>query len=485
MTAGIVAGAFAGLPLYVWMVAAVVCGTMAWVGHKRSISTVYVHLTILFFGTALAQAHSPRTVIPQGERVWLEVQITDNPTYRTGRSARTSAVAGRWRSEEDDWQRSGEKLLVAFDTAYRFSAGDRIIFRGYINPVSDSANSYSRLMKARGYTGRTFISEYSHVVTAPVKTRSLAAGVRRFQAAASARLHRLKMPPDEMAVAAAMTTGDRRGITPALRQSYSRTGASHLLAVSGLHVGIVFLLVNVLLYLLPLFRRGHIVKNIVAVAAIWTYAAMAGFSPSVIRAAVMFTGAQTALATSSHRSGVNIMAGTAFLMLAVNPNWLFDISFQLSFIAVAGIMSWFRPIYRLVESRWKGLNALWSVLIVSFVASLATTPLVSHAFGVFSPAGIVLNPVIILTAHVVVMFSLVWIVAPVPFLEPAFRWLVGGPAWLQNKVVALVGGVPSAAVEYTMPLWMVFAVYAVMIIFTVWLAARPRKEKPLVIPLDD
>ncbi len=484
MMLGIVAGAFIVIPVYVWIIAAALCGVMAFLGRRQNIAILYLNLTIFFFGASAMCAHTPKSVIPQnGERVWLEVQITDNPAYRGGVRAHASAVAGRWKPEGGKWDYSGEKLLVSFDTMYRFSPGERLIFRGYVNPVSDTASSYSRLMLARGYTGRTYISEHSQVVMSPVKSKSFAAGIKKMQRGATGRLLRLKTGPDETAVAAAMTTGDRIGITSTLRTSYAHTGASHLLAVSGLHVGIVFMFVNILLYLLPLFRRGHIIKNVLAVIIIWLYAALTGMSPSVMRAAFMFTGAQAALAMSATRSPVNIMCGTALIMLAIAPGMLFDISFQLSLIAVAAIMAWFNPLYRLVASRWKVLNAVWAVLIVGLTASLATMPLVSYTFGVFSPAGIVLNPVVILTANIVVLSSLIWIIMPIPFLEPVFRWLVGGPAWIQNKVIGLVGAVPGAAVEYTLPLGWVFAVYAVMIIFTAWFYSRTRKEEPFKIPL--
>ncbi len=483
MAAGIVAGTLISVPLYVWVVAAVVCGAAAWFGRAHKIATLYIVLTLLFFGAALACAHTPREVIPRGERVWMEMRITDNPTRRDGqRSARTYGAVTRWRPETGEWRDRGEKLLVSFDTMWRFEAGERVVFRGYVNPVSDSAGNYSRLMHSRGYTGRTYISQYSHPEILHGKTKSPIALAKKMQAAATERLNRLRLAPKEAGVAAAMTTGDRTGITPELRRAYSRTGASHLLAVSGLHVGIVFLLVNVLLYLLPLARRGHIVKNCVAVVAIWLYVALTGLSPSAMRAAFMFTGAQIALATSRGRNAANIMCGTAMIMLAVRPGLLFDISFQLSFIAVAAILAWFSPLYRLVESRWRGLNALWATLVVGFTASVATMPLVSHTFGVFSPAGIVLNPVVILTAHLTVVFSLIWIIAPIPFLEPVFSRLAGGPAWLQNKVVSLVSEVPGAAIEWTMPLWGVFAIYAAMIIFTAWLAARPQKAEPFTLP---
>jgi competence protein ComEC len=159
-----------------------------------------------------------------------------------------------------------------------------------------------------------------------------------------------------------------------------------------------------------------------------------------------------------------------------------DISFQLSFIAVAGIMAWFPTLYRAVESRWRGLNALWGLLLIGAVASVATMPLVSHTFGIFSPVGIVINPLIVLTANVVVGFSLLWIIAPVSWLAPIFGWVVGGAAWLQNRVVELAGAVRGVTVEWQMPTWTVFVVYGAMIIFTVWLASRPPKETPFELP---
>lgn len=487
MTAGVVFGTLVPVPLYVWITAAVVCALSAWLTlHLRAFPTLYVTLAILFFGAALAHAHTPEPVVPQSKRVWMEVLLTDNPTRREGaRSAPAHGVVTRWQPDgttpSGKWRSARERLLVSLDTMWRMTAGDRVVFRGYINPVSDTANSYSRLMRARGYTGRTYISQYSRPTVTSTGTKTPGLWAKKLQSTATSRLQRLQLPPDGIAVASAMTTGDRASITPTLRRAYSRTGASHLLAVSGLHVGIVFLIINALFYMLPLARGGHIAKNIAAVVAIWSYAVLSGGSPSAIRAAFMFTGAQIALAASQTRSPVNIMCGTATVMLAVRPGLLFDISFQLSFIAVAAIMAWFGPLYRLVASRWRVLNALWATLLVGFTASVATMPLVSHTFGILSPAGIVLNPLVIITAHLTVVFSLLWIAAPVPWLESVFRWLVGGPAWLQNRTVELVSAVPGAAVEWTMPLWGVFAAYGVMTILTTWYYARPRRRESFML----
>ena len=272
MVAGIVLGTLVPAPLYVWITAVAVCCATAWITLSRRIafSTLHVALGILFLGAALAHAHTPQQVVPQEERVWLNVLITDDPVHREGwRSVSTFGTVTGWQSDDrinesatgvpvGEWQPANERLLVSVDTMWRFSAGDRVVFRSYINPVSDSTNSYSRLMRARGYTGRTHISQYSHPkVVAAVKAKAPVAWAKKLQSAATGRLHRLDTEvggsgSDAIAVATAMTTGDKSGITPGLRRIYSHTGASHLLAVSGLHVGIVFLIINALLYLLPL-----------------------------------------------------------------------------------------------------------------------------------------------------------------------------------------------------------------------------------------
>ena len=164
--------------------------------------------------------------------------------------------------------------------------------------------------------------------------------------AASEHIRRLGLSPDAEAVALAMAAGDRTELTAERRAPYNRTGTAHVLAVSGLHVGMVFLYVNLLLGGLALLHRGHLVRNAAAVVIIWLFAAAAGLSPGTIRAAVMFTALQFALATTSRYAGVNILAAAAFGMLLWRPAYLFHIGFLLSFLSVAAILVWGLPLYR-------------------------------------------------------------------------------------------------------------------------------------------
>lgn len=452
--------------MWVWCVCGGVCFLVAAISLllRGPISWLYVGFSVLFFGAVLARLHEPQSIVAQGVRLPLEVVLEDHPVWRGGRAMHSD---GRIVSERG----RGEKLLVAFDTMYRFGLGDRVRFTGYVNPIDSLSSSYARLMRARGFTGRTYISRFSNPSVSSDRGRFF---FKRLQASATQRLDRVHLSSDERAVAAAMTVGARREISRELRTAYSRTGTAHLLAVSGLHVGIIFLIINGLLYLLPLFRGGRLLKNFMAVVAIWVYAALSGMSPSVLRAAAMFTGAQLAVALSVTRSPVNILCGTAVVLLALRPGLVFDIGFQLSMLAVAGIMCWFPTLYRFVTSRWRALNVLWSTIIIGAVASLATMPLVSHTFGVISPLGVLLNPIVMLTAWAIVGFSAFWIALPIPLLEPVFRWLIGLPAWLQNTVIQSVSRVPGVAIEYTLPFWGTVGVYAIFTGFTIWLLSRQK-----------
>lgn len=218
------------------------------------------------------------------------------------------------------------------------------------------------------------------------------AGTNRLHEAASERIRRLHLPPDAEAVALAMAAGDQTELTPERRAPYARTGTAHVLAVSGLHVGMVFLYVNLLLGALALLHRGHLLRNAAAIAVIWLFAAAAGLSPGTIRAAVMFTALQLALATTSRYAGVNILSAAAFGMLLWRPSYLFHVGFQLSFLSVAAILLWGIPLYRRLRTPWRAANAAVGMLVVGAVASTATAPLVSYCFGQIPLVGLAVNP---------------------------------------------------------------------------------------------
>lgn len=295
--------------------------------------------------------------------------------------------------------------------------------------------------------------------------------------AASDRLRRLGLTPDAEAVALAMAVGDRTELTAERRAPYNRTGTAHVLAVSGLHVGMVFLYANALLCWLTLLHRGHLLRNIAAILFIWLFAVAAGLSPGTVRAAMMFSALQLALATTSNYTSANILAAAAFCMLLWRPSYLFHLGFQLSFLSVAAILFWGLPIYRRLRTRWRLLNGVLGMLLVGLVASIATTPLVSHAFGTIPLAGIIVNPPVILLTYGVVGISLFWTIIPWPPLGVVIRPLLETLLSLQNALVSAIADSPLAAIDYRMTAPQMAVAYLFFVIFTLILWHPWRKKR--------
>ena len=168
-------------------------------------------------------------------------------------------------------------------------------------------------------------------------------------------------------VVEAMVAGTRHAMTPELRDSYSTTGLAHLMAVSGLHLGIVLLVVNVLLRPLCFIHRGHMLCNILAIVAVWIFAILSGASPSVVRAALMLSVLQLSNIISPRYNSMNSLLFTVFVMLMFRPGYLYDISFQLSVLAVVGIAGLLHCVFYFVPV----LNTISSGISISICAIVA------------------------------------------------------------------------------------------------------------------
>ena len=459
-------GVLAGLLVAAWL--------LAWMGYRRRESWCYIVLSIFLSAMLLAQWHRTNDPLPKGERLLLTFQVIENPSIH-GRWQRTAADVGYFRYEKDPkarWKSAPARVLLWVDTCQRVEQGGQYAALAYVNPVDTTGSGYGKLMRTRGFCGKVFVTPGRLLTRSPAQTATPLFYARRLQGGAARLLGRLPLSDDARAVVSAMAVGDKREMSPELRAAYSRVGASHLLAVSGLHVGIVFSLVNILLYLLPVMRRGHVVKNLAAIAAIWLYAVVAGLSPSVIRAAFMFSGIQIALAATCYRNPVNTMLATAAVMLAIDPNYLFDISFQLSFLAVLAIFVAFGPLYRRLRTRYVLLNLLISVVIIGVVATMGTAPLVVWQFGSFPLVGMFINPVVILTAHLIVLLAVGWMLVPLPVLSGLFSAGLEACAWAQNAVVEWCAGLSWAAFDLRIPLWFVAGYYLVYLLGAVWWYGR-------------
>lgn len=449
-------------------IGAVLCLLLAVLWRKERVSDLYMAVAIVLVAATTCSLRTTHTAtIPYNTAIEAQATIVSLPTT----SARWQQCRAKVVPQSGDIEPF--VALLGIDTALVAEVG--MVSRLVTVPRPLPDNSYGHLMTRRGISARCYASTPDDwQPTALSHSPTIAA--RRAQEGLLDRFDALGISGNEAAVCKAMAFGYRGQMSSELRSAYSRSGCAHLLAISGLHVGIVAALVWMLLWPLPLlWCRGHIVRNLMAMVAMVVYAILTGLAPSVVRATIMFCTVQASLAWGTTRTATNTLAGALAVMLVANPNNLFDISFQLSAVAVVGIAIGFQPLMQRLRCRWEVVNTVWALIVVALCSTLATLPIVAHTFGTVSLMGVVLSPVVIALSHIVVLGSIVWSIAPIAPLAGAVRWIIGGAAEVQNSLVGSVSQLDWAAIEVRPEGWVVALCYLLMA--AVVIVSETIKEK--------
>lgn len=248
---------------------------------------------------------------------------------------------------------------------------------------------------------------------------------------------------DEFAVLAALTLGYTDELQTAVIKSYSATGAMHILSVSGLHVGIVFAVIAFLLRFMEKRRRTNILRAVIIILFLWIYAFITGLSPAVTRAAFMFS--FVALATCLERKSqiYNTVFMSAFLMLLLNPNVLFNIGFQLSYSAVLSIVFFQPTISKLLYIKNKLGKWTWDLVAVSVAAQLGTAPFTLYYFHQFPNFFLLTNLVAIPLSTLVIYLAIALLVIfKIPLLSTLVAYLLNGALWLMNFLIVQIQELP-------------------------------------------
>lgn len=212
-------------------------------------------------------------------------------------------------------------------------------------------------------------------------------GIRRRLAES---IYSSSLSPEAASLLAATCLGGA-DLAPDTKEAFRLTGLSHLLCVSGFHVGVVAWLASILLLPVRPFRRDTI-RRLLLIAIVWLYAGIVGFTPSVVRAAIMFTVYLAARITERGAMPLNSLCVAFFIMLAINPYQLFSIGFQLSFCAVAGILVFARRLNPVPERKHRLYTSV-ALLTVPVAALLGTAPVILAWFNRLPFATIALNAV--------------------------------------------------------------------------------------------
>ncbi|WP_442628449.1 ComEC/Rec2 family competence protein [Phocaeicola sp.] len=262
--------------------------------------------------------------------------------------------------------------------------GDELLFYSKIHrPENFDEFDYAQWLLRQGISGTGFVETGKWKVTGQqslsFKQKSLL-----LRAKVIDLFRNWRFEEKDFSVLSALTVGYKEELTDELRHDFSVAGISHVLAISGLHVGILWGLLTLLLRPLKRSTGGRIIKWILITSVLWIYAFIAGLAASIVRAVIMCMLVELGHIRSSKFSSLNVLSAAAFFMLIYNPFYLFDVSFQLSFMAVLSIFMFYRPMFNILHSHHSVVRYVWGVCCVSFAAQLGTAPLVMTYFSNFS-----------------------------------------------------------------------------------------------------
>lgn len=344
--------------------------------------------------------------------------------------------------------------------------GDGLVVDTYINKVHARERRY---MQCHGFTGQAFVRSYQWQWQAlSLSGFSLLRRVRlRFLCWRHQLLqHYLQwgISGEAYGVMAAMTLGEKSHIDAETRETYREVGASHILALSGLHLMIIYGVVS----LLVSWRRVRLLSQVLIVLAVWGFALLTGLSPSLLRAASMITVYALLALGYRDRMSVNTLAFVAVVLLIANPLALYDVGFQLSFMAVLSIMLVNPLLYNLIPQDWlmehRWLRWLWGITTVSLSAQIGTAPLVAYYFGYFSTVFLLANFVVIPLATLVLYLALLMLVVSCwPWGVTVVASVLSAVVLTMNRLLGWMGTLPYSSIDgLSLSVLQVFLLYVVM-----------------------
>ncbi|MEN8124613.1 MAG: ComEC/Rec2 family competence protein [Bacteroidota bacterium] len=228
---------------------------------------------------------------------------------------------------------------------------------------------------------------------------------------------------DQMAIINALLLGQRQNISKNLYDNYKNAGAVHILAISGLHIGIILLILNFLLKPIELIKNGKIIKFILLVLLLWAFAFLAGMSASIVRAVTMFTALAIGLTFKRRANGNNALVISMFFLLLFHPIYLFDVGFQMSYLAVFFIINLQPVLVHFFHPKQKLIRYFWQLFTVTIAAQIGVVPLSLYYFhqfpGLFFISSMVIIPFLgtILGFGFLILFLVSFEVLPVMFVK--------------------------------------------------------------------
>lgn len=442
-----------------------------WRKDPRPIMLALISAAGFSFAMITLDKESTNEKIPYDTTIRYVAQTIDHSTLR-GKYVKTNAQLIQIKDSLQVWRAVQSKIELYVDTTLKISPkkGNILTFTGKLRHVD---GSYGEWLADQGFLGKVYTYRV-YTLDSAITPTTLVEQIAELREHTAAKIYAIdSLAPQASSIMSALTIGERGAIPRETTTQYRRAGVAHLLAVSGLHVGIMVVILNLMFGFVRMWRYGRICFSVAMILAMWAYAVFTGMSPSVLRAVVMFSMYQIGIMCYRTGAPINILASAALILMLIDPAYLFNVGFQLSFLAMAGITTLYKPICSLFTIKNRVLRSLWSVTVVTIAAQVAVMPLVAYYFGQIPLLGIVLNMVVWITVPAIIMGTILFLVSSL--------WVVGYVTLkvceFQNSVIATTAAVPCSTIQDVhISLYTLIVCYAIEIALAIWITKATDKR---------
>ena len=426
--------------------------------------------------------------LPEKETVY-KVQLTDDPEQKE-RSYLCRVDVEEYRDSSLVCPLKKKVLLyIAPDSLVTsLHVGDKLWVSARIAPPINGKNfdefDYGRYLMRQGVCGTGYVASGKWIRISEKPSLSAHVLARSYRDRLISLYERLGFEGDELAVLSALTVGDKTELSESIRESYSVSGASHVLALSGLHIGLLYMLLSFSLKWLTLIGCwGRCIRSLLVLLMLGAFAFFTGLSPSVVRAVCMCSILAIAGMFGRQTISLNTVAAVAWWMLLFHPVWLFDVGFQLSFVAVVSILLFQKRLYVLLPVKsWLG-RQIWGLMTVSVSAQLGTAPLVIFYFSRFSTHFLLTNLVVVpLVTIILYVAVLMLLLTPFNMLQTLIAGGCNSLLKFLNGFVRWIEQLPYSSIDNIwLYVWEVVGMYLFFILFLHY--TRKRRACHLMISL--
>ncbi|MCK5028232.1 MAG: ComEC family competence protein [Bacteroidales bacterium] len=315
------------------------------------------------------------------------------------------------------WKKNNTRVICYFQkdsNTLQLNFGDQILVKAFVSEIKNSGNpfefDYKKYLKYKEIYYQTYVKSSNYSVLAHEKCNILWQYSHKARQSLLNIYKKHNISDDEFAVLSALTLGFKNDLTPELKESFSASGAMHILAVSGLHVGIIFIVLCKMLFFLQKNKYGRIIQSAIIIVALFTYAFITGFSDSVFRAATMFAFVSLGQMFKRQINIYNTISASAFILLIINPYSIMNVGFQLSYAAVISIVFFQPKIYSLLNFKYKIPDYIWQLISVAIAAQIGTFPITIHYFNQF-PLYFILSNIIIIPIAILIIYGAILLFA--------------------------------------------------------------------------